>query len=196
MATTINATLDNIAIPSGSTVGTIATAAKGILCLPSLLQPGLVNIIKLAIKSFKNIAKEFANKIISMVVGVINSAIAKIIGALTSLIRRIAAIINSIIDAIFSLKALIERLKSIINSYLDCNFNAANVFRCLSSKVADNLTNRVATKLASSAAAIDNKATEIANEISSPNNTINRYLNSAEIAAQRANVTLAALNEI
>lgn len=187
-------------------VDQLATGAKILGCLPSILggfgaiAAGVGGAILASVTSaVTSIITGFAGAIAAIV----NNFIASITGAITDLLNlilqlqgEILGIISAVEDFIDELKAKAEDVKSFIESEENCQFAAAELIKCIASKMIGDLASDLASKAGTSS--LGSKITgfmdDVTDAVSAPADFINNVSDKASSQVDKANAQLGAIN--
>jgi len=149
-------------------IESISGAIGGILCLPQLVMDELAAIVKQSISTLLASPIAMANALLGIVNDTINAVVNNIVGALKNLIASIQGIIDSVIQSIQNIKDFVKRVKDNLFSKDNCNFNAANLLKCITANVANNIKKSDISKINDGVISISNKAQEISNKLVEP----------------------------
>jgi phage-related protein len=177
-------------------VESISGAIGGILCLPQLVMDELAAIVNQSISILLASPIAMANALLGIVNDTINAVVNNIVGALKNLIASIKGIIDSVIQSIQNIKDFVNRVKNNLFNKDNCNFNAANLLKCITANVANNIKKSDISKINDGVLTIANKAQEISNKIAEPGAVLTSYLNKTSSSLNRATNTINTLNRI
>jgi hypothetical protein len=175
-------------------IESISGAIGGILCLPQLVMDELAAIVKQSIATLLASPIAMANALLGIVNDTINAVVNNIVGALKNLIASIKGIIDSVIQSIQNIKDFVNRVKSNLFNKDNCNFNAANLLKCITANVANNIKKSDISKINNGVISISNKAQEITNKLVEPSSVLTKYLDKTSSSLNRATKTINTLN--
>jgi hypothetical protein len=175
-------------------IESISGAIGGILCLPQLVMDELAAIVKQSIATLLLSPIAMANALLGIVNDTINAVVNNIVGALKNLIASIKGIIDSVIQSIQNVKDFVNRVKNNLFSKDNCNFNAANLLKCITANVSNNIKKSDISKINNGSITISNKAQEISSKLAEPSNVIAKYLDKTSNSLNRATKTINTLN--
>lgn len=164
----------------------ILKAAKGLLCIPSLLSQfnavGIKNLLKSVGEFAAGLVASVASSILSAVTEQISSMVNSALGAagavlgvlnklgglvksLTSAASRIGDMIMSAKDKLKNLKIKAPNLRDFLMNQQNCNIKAADFMNCLLKSISNKLTKKVVSKLNNPLKKLDAQLTKLHKEI-------------------------------
>jgi uncharacterized membrane protein required for colicin V production len=180
----------------------ILGAAKGILCLPSILTglPGIAaglikGIIGSAAASINNIISGISSSIDQIIAEQIDQIVGSISSTLNKLLQAVATIVATIRAVLGFIDDLKDRTRNILKDARDadrCRYAAATLLRCITSQIANELSKdlRTVKNIKSGNTSIQNTINNITNNLKEPGNVIDGYLKKATKQVDRATKTV------
>jgi len=165
----------------------LTTAAKGILCLPSILKGGVgsaKSIIGGVLASATQAIDTLSSTVQTLVTGTISNQINKLTGAATSVVDTVVGAIATIGATVELSKNFIKGIKSRTKDVLDftsskenCNFAAATLANCITSQALNSVTPKLVVDVAKGIAPVNSIVSDVASSVSSPAGAINNFIN-------------------
>jgi len=165
----------------------LTTAAKGILCLPTILKGGVdsaKSIIGGVLSGATQAITTLSSAIETLVTSTISSQISKLTGAASSVINTITGAIATIAATVELSKNFIEGIKSRTKDVLDftkskenCNFAAATLANCITNQTLNSLSSKIVVDVAKGLTPISGVVSDVASNVSSPAGAINSFIN-------------------
>ncbi len=165
----------------------LTTAAKGVLCLPSILSSGVdsaKSIMGGALAGATQAIATLSSTIETLVTGTISNQISKVTGAASSIINTIVGAIGTVAATFELSKNFISGIKSRTADVLDftsskenCNFAAATLANCITSQALNSVTSKIVVDVSKGLAPVNNIINDVASSVSSPAGSINNFIN-------------------
>tara|TARA_R110001583_G_scaffold167062_1_gene319875 strand:+ start:258 stop:875 length:618 start_codon:yes stop_codon:yes gene_type:complete len=165
----------------------LTTAAKGILCLPSILKGGVgsaKSIIGGVLAGATQAINTLSSTIQTLVTSTISNQISKLTGAATSVINTVVGAIATIGATIELSKNFIKGIKSRTKDVLDftkskenCNFAAATLASCITNQALNSVTSKIVIDVSKGITPVNSIVSDVASSISSPAGAINNFIN-------------------
>ena len=174
----------------------ITSVAKGILCLPQLLNPaklkGLTaNVGKMLTAYASNVVTGLAN----FVTATVTRNIQNVTGAIGEQLNKINNFISDIKESIqlikTTAKALVDKAKNTWDFLTDtenCSFAAAELGKCIISDILDDIPRSVSKQLSEGTLDLNNRVRDITEGLTAPGRAITGYINQAQTLANRASI--------
>ena len=153
-------------------IDNIVKAAKGLLCLPSLLKNFKAADVKSLLKGMAGFAAGLAANIIDSVVGAVTDTINNILNTalaplklLQSYVKSLLNIVDNISNIYKNLKKKAQDLRDFSMNQQNCNVMAADFMNCLLTNVANKVNKKVLSKLQNPLKKVDAQLTKLHKQI-------------------------------
>jgi prophage DNA circulation protein len=174
----------------------LTSAAKGILCIPSILSQfpdiakGIVGTLtNTVVKELTNIVGSIQNVIensienaISSITGVISSTLSSVL----QIVATIKATVSLVEETLAGFKTRIQDVKDFINTKENCKFAGASLLKCIIGNVTQDITKKVATNLSTDRLSLDSFINNTTSKLASPQGVIIKYTQKVELSVNRA----------
>jgi hypothetical protein len=165
--------------------GALTSAAKGILCIPAILT-GLPGIIGSVLGELKNqvvgAMGAITDGITELITSIVTDAVNQITGAVANVLDKVLQLQATILATIGLAQATIDNFKNQIQDALDfaknqenCRFAAAEMLKCLTGSILNDISKKVATNAKLDISGIDKVVGGLTSKISKPGNIIEQY---------------------
>lgn len=151
---------------------TLAKAAKGLLCLPSILKSFALTNPKNILKSLTSIAGVLVNSIAGAVLGAIEDRINQLLGLVTLPLRLLQKYVQSLLNIVDNVKQILRNvknkaadLKDFLKNTQNCSIQTANFMNCIATAVQKNLTKAVLAKIKNPLSKLDNQFDKLQKQI-------------------------------
>ncbi len=165
----------------------LTTAAKGILCLPTILKGGVdsaKSVIGGVLAGATQAITTLSSTIETLVTSTISNQISKLTGAASSVINTITGAIATIASTVELSKNFIKGIKSRTKDVLDftkskenCNFAAATLANCITNQALNTVTSKIVVDVSKGLTPINSIISDVAGSVSSPAGAINNFIN-------------------
>ena len=159
-------------------IDTIIKAAKGLLCLPSILGQFNATNVKNLLKGLAGFAAGLAASIIDSVVGAVTDTINNIINTALAPLRLLQSYVKSLLNIVdnisniyenlkkqFSFNAKAFNLREFLMNQQNCNVMAADFMNCLLTGIANKVNKKVLSKLQNPLKKVDAALSKLHKEI-------------------------------
>lgn len=177
-------------------IDTIIKAAKGLLCLPSILGQFNATNVKNLLKGLAGFAAGLAANILDSVVGAVTDTINNILNTALAPLRLLQSYVKSLLNVVDNISNIYKNLKKksfnlreFLMNQQNCNVMAADFMNCLLTNVANKVNKKVLSKLQNPLkkvdAALSKLHKEIAAETFKANGLMEQYVGRHVKAAEK-----------
>lgn len=181
-------------------VGSLTSAAKGILCLPSIISglPGIMgNVAKGVLSSLKNQASGLIGDIVGSIAGlitdIIQDAVSQVTGIISNNINKILQLEATILATVGLIEATLRNIQNQVRDAFNfaknqenCRFAAAEMFKCIAGSIIEDLSTRVKLNAKLDISGLDKLVIRASNKLSQPGNIIEGYTNKISNSIDKA----------
>ena len=158
-----------------STVGKLdplIKAAKGLLCLPSLLKSFKTISPANLLKGLAGMAAGLAASIVGAIADAITDRIMQLLDIITMPLQLLQRYIKTLLDTITNIKKLFANIKqkakdllNFLKNTQDCSVQTANFLNCIATAVQKKITKKVLSKIKNPLSKLDNQFTKLQKDI-------------------------------
>lgn len=181
-------------------IGSLTSAAKGILCLPSIISglPGILgNTAKGVLGSLKNQASGLINGIVGGITGlitdIIQDAVDQITGIISDTVNKILQLEATILATIGLIEETLRNIQDQVRDAFNfaknqenCRFAAAEMFKCLAGSIINDLSKKSILNAKLDISGIDKLVSKASSKLSKPGNIIEGYTNKISNSVDKA----------
>ena len=153
-------------------IDNIVKAAKGLLCLPSLLSNFKASDVKNLLKGMAGFAAAMAANILDSVVGAVADAINNILKTALAPLRLLQSYVKSLLNVVDNISNIYKNLKkksqdlrNFTMNQQNCNIMAADFMNCLLTSITNKVNKKVLSKLQNPLKKVDAQLTKLHKEI-------------------------------
>lgn len=151
---------------------TVVKAAKGVLCLPSMLKSFAAANPASLLKGLLGAAGGLAGAIAGSIVDAITDRVNTLLGIATLPLRMIQGYVKSLLNIVDNIKSILKNLKSkagdlknFFKNTQNCSVQTANFMNCIATAAQNKITKAVLSKISKPLSKLDNQFNKLQRDI-------------------------------